>query len=329
MSRPWMPLYVADYLADTGHLSTRQHGAYLLLIMHYWQKGGLPQDERALARIARLTAAEWRTDFEAIAELFEEGWRHKRIDAELAKTAKISSKRKEAGKAGAKARYGKRLANATDLPKQTEQQTHRQSQSQSHTEEQSDYEKNPAPARAREADGESEKAEASGAVACSPSDLINAIRLPVIELWALPSWVPSSRPDKQTNRSSAEIAASWIESGMTPERLRELVRPALERLKERGERPPSHLAYFASLVSDAFAEDERARTANTVVSFRTDDHEWGLRLRAWRQCGIWSGYWGEPPTDPKHCKVPKHLLTDEDRKPRDKDRRRRAMRATA
>jgi uncharacterized protein YdaU (DUF1376 family) len=107
-----MPLYVADYLADTGHLSTVEHGAYLLLIMHYWQYGGLPNDTRKLARICRLSHAEWLAVRETLADFFDAEWRHGRIDHELSRAIEIMRKRSAAGKAGASARYGKRITSA-------------------------------------------------------------------------------------------------------------------------------------------------------------------------------------------------------------------------
>lgn len=104
MSRPWMPLYVADYLADTGHLSAAEHGSYLLLIMHYWQKGTLPNDDRRLASIARATPEQWSDMRDTIAEFFGDGWTHSRIDEELAEAEKKYQKRAEAGRKGGKAK---------------------------------------------------------------------------------------------------------------------------------------------------------------------------------------------------------------------------------
>lgn len=124
MSRPWMPLYVADYLADTGHLSAAEHGAYMLLIMHYWTNGGLPDDERRLARIARMSEDEWRAARDELASFFQDGWRHARIDAELAKSEEISSKRK----AAAEQRHNKSNANASANAEQVQTQSQPQSQ---------------------------------------------------------------------------------------------------------------------------------------------------------------------------------------------------------
>jgi len=97
-----MPLYVADYLADTAHLGAVEHGAYLLLIMNYWQRGKpLPADDVRLARIARVDASQWAQVRAQIEEFFSEEdgeWRHKRIDAELARVAEKSAKAKASAK---------------------------------------------------------------------------------------------------------------------------------------------------------------------------------------------------------------------------------------
>ena len=100
MNRPWMPLYVGDYLGDTGHLTTTQHGAYLLLMMHYWRKGELPDDDRQLSKIAKLPLKTWCDYHATLQDFFYEGWKHKRIDVELAKMTRVSAKRAIAGQKG-------------------------------------------------------------------------------------------------------------------------------------------------------------------------------------------------------------------------------------
>lgn len=102
--RAWMPLYVGDYLGDTGHLTTTQHGAYFLLMMHYWRKGGLPNDDKQLSKITKLPLKVWAEWREVLQDFFHEidgdPWRHKRIDAELMKMTKLSEARAIAGQKG-------------------------------------------------------------------------------------------------------------------------------------------------------------------------------------------------------------------------------------
>lgn len=108
MSAPYMPLFVADYLADTAHLTAAEHGAYLMLVMNYWQRGKpLPADDKKLARIARMTDVEWAGSRDTLAEFFVEAdgvWAHKRIDAELAVAEEKTSKAKKAARISADVR---------------------------------------------------------------------------------------------------------------------------------------------------------------------------------------------------------------------------------
>lgn len=111
-STPYMKLYIGDYLGDTSHLSALEHGAYLLLIMAYWQKGGCIRNADAfLMRCTRTTPAEWKSCKSAVLEFFEDrdGYLyHKRIEKELHKRVEISSKCKKA----ANDRWSERNANA-------------------------------------------------------------------------------------------------------------------------------------------------------------------------------------------------------------------------
>ena len=58
---PSMPMYWDAYLADTTHLTTEEHGAYLLLLAAMWRRNGsVPDDDKDNARILGLTVAKWR-----------------------------------------------------------------------------------------------------------------------------------------------------------------------------------------------------------------------------------------------------------------------------
>jgi len=97
---PYIQLYVADYLADTAHLTTEESGAYLLLIFNYWQRGkALNNSNDRLATICRLAPESWAKAKVVLAEFFDidgDTWLHQRIEADLAAVAAKSQKAKSA-----------------------------------------------------------------------------------------------------------------------------------------------------------------------------------------------------------------------------------------
>lgn len=108
-SDTWMPWYVADYLADTGHLNTEQHGAYCLMLMAAWKRdGSLKNDDAQMASICRLTPAKWKASREILLDFFQEDgdrFTHKRVTVELEKAKTNSKKKAEAGAEGALKRW--------------------------------------------------------------------------------------------------------------------------------------------------------------------------------------------------------------------------------
>lgn len=106
---PYMRFYVADYLADTMHLTTEEHGAYLLLIFNYWQTGK-PLPKSRLARIARVTDDRWTLVERTLSEFFHDTgaeWRHDRIERGLESVRQSRDQKSAAGRASAAARNAK------------------------------------------------------------------------------------------------------------------------------------------------------------------------------------------------------------------------------
>ena len=109
---PYMQLYIADYLADTMHLSAEEHGAYLLLMFNYWQTGK-PIPKNRLAKIARLTNERWADVEPSLQEFFcdnGEEWVHLRIEEDLASVREKKKKKSAAGKASVQARRSRKEA---------------------------------------------------------------------------------------------------------------------------------------------------------------------------------------------------------------------------
>ncbi|HCJ6540407.1 YdaU family protein [Pseudomonas aeruginosa] len=109
---PYIQLYVADYLADTMHLSTEEHGAYLLLIFNYWQTGK-PIPKARLSRIARVPNDRWPAVEASLNEFFNDNgneWVHERIERDLLAVDSTRNQRSAAGKASAAAKKARKEA---------------------------------------------------------------------------------------------------------------------------------------------------------------------------------------------------------------------------
>lgn len=113
---PIMPFYTDAYLADTHHLSTVAHGAYLLLLLHTWRCNGVApvDDDRLLSRITKLPMQQWkrvRSEIEPFFNLNDNYWRQKRLQKTWDEVQKkIESQRAKGAKGNAARKRKKELS---------------------------------------------------------------------------------------------------------------------------------------------------------------------------------------------------------------------------
>ena len=119
---PFFAFYPADFAGDitVEAMTTLQVGAYILLLCKAWQAdppASLPNDDAVLARLARLTPAEWSEVKAGVLSPFSLGtdnrWHQKRLRQEYEKAKALIKDRAKAGRSGAQARWqthGKRMA---------------------------------------------------------------------------------------------------------------------------------------------------------------------------------------------------------------------------
>ena len=103
-------LYIGDYQRDTAHLSVTEHGAYLLMLQHYYATEKPLPTRKALHRMLRAQDKAEREAIDAVASQFwretEQGLVNDRADAEITKAGAQA----ETNRTIAQAREAKRKA---------------------------------------------------------------------------------------------------------------------------------------------------------------------------------------------------------------------------
>lgn len=272
---PFMQLYVSDYIGDTQHLTTEQHGAYLLLLMAMWRNGGkLPNDPAKLSRIARVSLRRWHIVSPEVMEFMTvegEFVTQKRLEREHQKALSISEKRSVSGKLGGSAKSltsnVSDEANAKQLPK--------------HSQKPETIKNNIGADAPQKSPREILSGVLSPAKAKAVVDHRQRIRKPLTadaaELLAKTfartgevGWTPDQAADEMISRGWQGVKLDWLQNSTPPK-----LEPA---------------------------------------TIGQSDDDWLRRLRFARMKSAWSANeWGPMPGQ-VGCKVPKHLLEPNDGK---------------
>lgn len=108
MEYPYIPVFVHDFTHGTMDMSAEEVGGYLLLLLHQWDKGGIPNDDKKLMRIARVKAKAL-TEIKLKFRLCDDGMlRNERLERERVNVAAKYDKNKQSASNAARARWANR-----------------------------------------------------------------------------------------------------------------------------------------------------------------------------------------------------------------------------
>lgn len=278
----WFPLEPGRYLKNTLHLTTRQHGAYWLLIMAAFEnRGYLPGTDQALAAIAKLTAKEWREDGETLkAFLTRDGdrWihefaKHQREDAEARVAAKAS-----AGRKGAHKRWnGRGNGGAMAAPSNSQWQTDAQRQEQV-------QEQPPALKIPCVADSAPAGASASGRARLIAED-----------------WNPTDADIAHLRKSRPDLTGAYFDERMNAFRL---------WCKSKAVWTHDEASTWLQFMLGSYVRDEQGggkRKGPTGHADLPPAEPWEKRVSDFRKDGFWIAGWGPKPGE-AGCRAPSNLL---------------------
>lgn len=265
---PWMPLYPADYLADTRRLTTEQHGAYLLLLLDSWVSGALPDDDSVLARVAGMDAESWTATRRALAGYFQiaDGmWVHARLERERIDAHAHAHASSGRGKKAAAARWSKKVGSEiAEKPAESVDN----SPENAHAHAQALHMQYPPPSPLHNKtpvvndDVESSDSSALGQVAAppltsaEPSDPGSARaaaderRTRAGELCRLARDIGRAENMSVTAQPASPTVLEWVAAGVTDDEVRAACETALLNRKNQGSRQAVNAGYLDKIIAD-------------------------------------------------------------------------------
>ena len=237
----WMPLFVSDYLADTSHLSTEEHGAYLLLLMHGWMNGGqLPLDDIRLRRICRMDEKPWKASKEVIKEFFyvqDGALRHRRVDRELQRAQQNVNQRSAAGKASAEKRKAEREAQRNGNDRSTTVAT------EAEREAQRNGKPPPPPVNLKPSSEQTTSTDSTGVAREQPHGVVvDAIHSRAVELAVL------LRQRGAALQPSDPRVRGWAETGVTDAHALAALETAQQQRNDKANPQPINAGYLDSII---------------------------------------------------------------------------------